>query len=69
MGLVGLISRSVMFGANKTEVHGLDGFLQLLDERSDISRRKRGLITGMILRFQIRQDYSAKLVMSSIESH
>lgn len=46
MGLVGSISRIFMFGANRTEVHGLDQFLELLDERRDIDGRERGLLTG-----------------------
>ncbi len=45
MGLVGTASRAAMFGANKTEVHGLEGFLELLDERRNIEGRQRGLIT------------------------
>ena len=48
MGIVGSISRIAMFGANTTEVHGLDGFLELLDERRDIEGRQRGLITGKL---------------------
>ena len=47
MAFAGSVSRIVMFGANKTEVHGLDGFLRLLDAREDINRRERGLITGI----------------------
>lgn len=47
MGLTGSISRLFMFGANSTEVHGLDGFLELLDRRSDLQSRQRGLITGL----------------------
>ncbi len=46
MGIVGSISRVVLFGANKTEVHGLEGFLELLDERRNIEGRQRGLVTG-----------------------
>ena len=34
-----------MFGTNKTDVHGLDKFLALLDQRKDVDTRKRGLIT------------------------
>lgn len=47
MGFVGGTSRLFMFGANSTEVHGLDGFLRTLDRRKDPTRRERGLITGM----------------------
>lgn len=46
MGFVGSTSRLFMFGANKTEVHGLDKFLETLDRRKDPERRERGLITG-----------------------
>ena len=31
---------------NTQDTHGLDGFLNLLDERADITKRQRGLITG-----------------------
>lgn len=47
MGLTGSISRIFMYGANTTQVHGLDGFLELLDKRSDVQNRERGLITGL----------------------
>ena len=46
MGLVGSISRVALFGANETEIHGLQGFLELLDERRNVEDRQRGLITG-----------------------
>lgn len=46
MGVCGSLSRIFMFGANKTNVHGLDRFLELIDEREDPDRRQRGLITG-----------------------
>ncbi|KAI9837721.1 MAG: hypothetical protein M1819_006655 [Sarea resinae] len=41
----GLISKVFLFGLNKTELHGLDGFRDLLDERRDVQGRQRGLIT------------------------
>lgn len=47
MGLGGALSRVIMFGANSTEVHGLDRFLDLLDRRRDVTKRERGLITGL----------------------
>ena len=53
MGVIGVLSRLFMFGANKTEVHGLESFLELLDEREDINSRKRGLITGERVRSSI----------------
>lgn len=55
MGAIGVLSRLFMFGANKTEVHGLEDFLELLDEREDINSRKRGLITGERVRSSIFQ--------------
>ncbi|KAL9592846.1 MAG: hypothetical protein Q9179_006316 [Wetmoreana sp. 5 TL-2023] len=45
MGFVGGTSRLFMFGANSTEVHGLDAFLETLDRRKAPERRERGLIT------------------------
>lgn len=47
MSITGSLSRLFMFGANTTEVHGLDDFLELLDKRSDVRNRQRGLITGL----------------------
>ena len=46
MGFIGTLSRSFMFGANKTETHGLNGLLNLIDDRANIDQRQRGLITG-----------------------
>lgn len=31
---------------NTTRTHGLDKFLDMIDDREDIGARKRGLITG-----------------------
>ncbi|KAI9670063.1 MAG: hypothetical protein M1817_004543 [Caeruleum heppii] len=45
MGVTGALCRTFLHGANRTEVHGLDGFLRVLDERQDIEGRERGLIT------------------------
>ncbi len=55
MGTIGVLSRLFMFGANRTEVHGLEKFLVLLDEREDIESRRRGLITGEQVRSSIPQ--------------
>jgi hypothetical protein len=46
MFLTGMISKAFLFGFNRTEVNGLDGFLKILDQRKDIEGRQRGLITG-----------------------
>ena len=48
MGLTGSIFRVMLLNANRTEVHGLDQFLGLLDKRHDIKARERGLVTGKI---------------------
>ncbi|KAF2278018.1 uncharacterized protein EI97DRAFT_395750 [Westerdykella ornata] len=45
MGTVGMLCCSFLYGLSRTEVHGLDEFLQLLDEREDVEGRQRGLIT------------------------
>jgi monolysocardiolipin acyltransferase len=47
MGAVGLLCRGFLLGLSSVETHGMDGFLKLLDEREDVGRRERGLITGM----------------------
>lgn len=46
VGTVGFLCRSFLYALSRTEVHGLDHFLALVDERSDPERRERGLITG-----------------------
>lgn len=48
MGAVGVLCRGFLLGLSKTEVHGLDGFLDLLDEREHVEGRTRGLITGSL---------------------
>lgn len=42
---VAALSRLFLFAFNKTEVHGLPRFLDLLVSRSDYKRRRRGLVT------------------------
>jgi monolysocardiolipin acyltransferase len=46
MGAVGLLCKGFL-GLNKVETVGMEGFLKLLDEREDVGRRERGLLTGM----------------------
>ncbi|KAI9792197.1 MAG: hypothetical protein M1816_002737 [Peltula sp. TS41687] len=46
MSMASLLSRSFLYGASKTEIQGLDEFLQILDERKDIDGRERGLLTA-----------------------
>ncbi|KAF2456470.1 hypothetical protein BDY21DRAFT_372560 [Lineolata rhizophorae] len=45
MGLSGLLCRTFLFGACKVEVHGLDNFLKVLDERKNVNGREKGLLT------------------------
>lgn len=47
MGAVGALCRGFLLRLSTTEVHGLDRFLELLDERENVEERERGLITGM----------------------
>jgi monolysocardiolipin acyltransferase len=47
LGLVASLSRLYMFAFEKTDLHGLNDFLKLLDERKRPEDRRRGLITGM----------------------
>ncbi|ETN39075.1 uncharacterized protein HMPREF1541_05297 [Cyphellophora europaea CBS 101466] len=42
---VATLCRGFLFGLNKTEVHGLPRFLELLKSRADPSTRQRGLVT------------------------
>lgn len=49
MAFTGTLSRAFLFGLNRTEVHGLDDFLEVLDGRADIEGRERGLITGNVI--------------------
>ena len=46
IGVVGFLCRSFLYGFSRTEVHGLEGFIQLVDDRKDAVGRGRGLITG-----------------------
>ncbi|KAH9898836.1 hypothetical protein F4778DRAFT_741244 [Xylariomycetidae sp. FL2044] len=45
MGLTGAASSAFLYGLNTVQVHGLDRFLHLLDQRKDVEKRQRGLIT------------------------
>lgn len=45
-GTVGFLSRSFLYALNKTEVRGLERFLEILDGRRDEKMRTKGLITG-----------------------
>ena len=46
IGGVGFLCRSFLYAFSKTEVHGLERLLSLIDERADPEKRERGLITG-----------------------
>lgn len=43
---VAALCRGFLYGASKTEVHGQEAFLKLLESRRDHTSRTRGLITG-----------------------
>ncbi|KAK6952985.1 hypothetical protein Daesc_005282 [Daldinia eschscholtzii] len=49
MGLTAALSRSFLYGLNSVEVTGLERFLEILDQRKDVEKRQRGLITGGLL--------------------
>lgn len=46
LGLVGFLSRTFLYAFNRTEVQGVEKFMELLDERRDERSRTRGLLTG-----------------------
>lgn len=45
IGGVGFLCRSFLYGLSRTETHGLDRFLEIVDSRRDETKRERGLIT------------------------
>jgi monolysocardiolipin acyltransferase len=45
IGSVGFLCRSFLYGLSKTETHGLERFLEVVDARLDESKRQRGLLT------------------------
>ncbi|KAI1274759.1 acyltransferase [Xylaria sp. FL0933] len=45
MGLTASLSRVFIYSLNTVEVTGLQGFLDILDKRKDVSKRQRGLLT------------------------
>lgn len=47
MGAVGLLCGGFLRVLSRREAHGMDKFLELLDERANVETRERGLITGM----------------------
>ena len=59
IGVVGFLSRSFLYALNRTETYGIDNLLEILDRRSDESKRTRGLITGELMRaFHFRRGVS-----------
>lgn len=46
IGFVGFLCRTFLYALSRTEVHGLENFIELVEERRDPARRERGLITG-----------------------
>jgi len=46
IAFTGFLAKAFARVACTTEVHGLDEFLKLLDERKDVDGRQRGLITS-----------------------
>jgi monolysocardiolipin acyltransferase len=49
IALIGTASKCFLALACTTNLVGLDRFAKLLDERRDVARRDRGLLTGMDL--------------------
>jgi monolysocardiolipin acyltransferase len=47
---IGLASKTFLTFASSAQWHGLEGFLKLLDERKEVKKRNRGLLTGNDLR-------------------
>ena len=67
MGFIGTVSRVFIYGANSQETHGLDGFLELIDERADIDNRNRGLLTGewALLLLWVSSDITLCIIVSN----
>ncbi|KAL6716847.1 Lyso-phosphatidylcholine acyltransferase [Lecanora helva] len=49
MGITGMLTNAFMHVLNTQNTHGLECFLDLLDQRADPNARQRGLITGQTL--------------------
>lgn len=47
---IGALCRAFLLYASTPEINGLESFMELLDSRSDPSKRTRGLITGTACR-------------------
>ncbi|KAI9840766.1 MAG: hypothetical protein M1838_003921 [Thelocarpon superellum] len=45
MAVTCFLMRFLLYGANRTSVEGLDGFVRILDQRSNVDGRERGLLT------------------------
>ncbi|KAK8066078.1 hypothetical protein PG997_012825 [Apiospora hydei] len=46
LGATSMLCRGFLYGLNTVETTGLDRFLEILDQRKDVDKRERGLITG-----------------------
>lgn len=44
---VAALCRSFLYMCSRPEINGLESFLELLESRQDVSRRTRGLLTGI----------------------
>ena len=65
MGAIGSVCRTFYFGLNKTNVIGLDRFLEVLDSRKDVEGRQRGLITGTM---SLSLPQNVRLTLNSFKS-
>jgi monolysocardiolipin acyltransferase len=45
-GTIGSLCRGFLYGLNRVETIGLERFLNVLEERRDVDKRTRGLLTG-----------------------
>ncbi|TLD14317.1 uncharacterized protein PgNI_04762 [Pyricularia grisea] len=48
IGLSVAVSKGFLYGLNKVETIGLERFVELLDQRRDVQKRTKGLITAII---------------------
>ena len=69
MGVSGCLARAALFATNRAEVHGLGGFLDLLDKRRNIEKRDRGLLTGTTDTYPSLCHAAADRFSCSIESY
>lgn len=46
IGLSVAVSKGFLYGLNKVETIGLERFVELIEQRRDVKKRTKGLITG-----------------------